>query len=179
MQIFVTKALVLLVVIASARANVVCIIKGFSDDTDKAGLHSCLDGYRTDNWNGIDCGGEGWFKGTHNYKSPQNCYDACYRCISQSIDAGASDVESTTATVHAVPVVGAVAVEAVVEGSLVGVIRERVDGAHDVGEGAGGRSEDGPNGARQKKKLRIESTNAYASTDKTGSTESHLRTVTM
>ena len=42
---------------------------------------------------GQDCGGRGWFKGSHNYKSPTNCYDACAGLLVQAINQGASDVE--------------------------------------------------------------------------------------
>ncbi|KAI0633118.1 hypothetical protein C8Q77DRAFT_1218467 [Trametes polyzona] len=61
--------------------------------TDQGALHACLNSYRTDNWDGKDCGGRGWFKGTHNYKNPQNCYDACAGLLVTAIDQGASDVE--------------------------------------------------------------------------------------
>ncbi|KAI0074908.1 hypothetical protein K474DRAFT_1600767, partial [Panus rudis PR-1116 ss-1] len=61
--------------------------------TDQAALHDCLANYRTDNWDGTDCGGRGWFKGSSEYNSPENCYDACQFGISQAIDAGASDVQ--------------------------------------------------------------------------------------
>ncbi|KAL1943339.1 hypothetical protein VTO73DRAFT_4414 [Trametes versicolor] len=61
--------------------------------TDQGALHTCLNNYRTDNWDGMNCGGRGWFKGTHNYKSPENCYDACAGLLVQAIDQGASDVE--------------------------------------------------------------------------------------
>ncbi|KAI0078557.1 hypothetical protein K474DRAFT_1660382 [Panus rudis PR-1116 ss-1] len=61
--------------------------------TDHVALHNCLSGYRTDNWDGEDCGGRGWFKGSSGgYKSPQNCYDACQSGISSAIDSSASDV---------------------------------------------------------------------------------------
>ncbi|CDO76336.1 hypothetical protein BN946_scf184795.g7 [Trametes cinnabarina] len=67
--------------------------------TDQGALHSCLDNYRIDNWasslgqDGMDCGGRGWFKGSHNYKSPTDCYDACAGLLVQAINRGASDVE--------------------------------------------------------------------------------------
>ncbi|EIW56365.1 uncharacterized protein TRAVEDRAFT_49195 [Trametes versicolor FP-101664 SS1] len=61
--------------------------------TDQGALHTCLNNYRTDNWDGMNCGGRGWFKGTHDYKSPENCYDACAGLLVQAIDQGASDVE--------------------------------------------------------------------------------------
>ncbi|KAH9851210.1 hypothetical protein C2E23DRAFT_886679 [Lenzites betulinus] len=53
----------------------------------------CLDGYRNGNWNGEDCGGRGWFKGSHDYKNPDNCWDACAGLLVQAINQGASDVE--------------------------------------------------------------------------------------
>ncbi|KAI0334984.1 hypothetical protein GY45DRAFT_970717 [Cubamyces sp. BRFM 1775] len=61
--------------------------------TDQVALHNCLTNYRWDNWSGQDCGGRGWFKGSHNYKSPTNCYDACAGLLVQAINQGASDVE--------------------------------------------------------------------------------------
>ncbi|KAH9851220.1 hypothetical protein C2E23DRAFT_869431 [Lenzites betulinus] len=61
--------------------------------TDQNALHSCLDGYRNGNWDGEDCGGRGWFKGSHDYKSPDNCWDACAGLLVQAINQGASDVE--------------------------------------------------------------------------------------
>ncbi|KAL0953363.1 hypothetical protein HGRIS_004600 [Hohenbuehelia grisea] len=93
MQFHALTILTVLVATSGTLANVVCTIHAFADNTNKAGLHTCLDGYRTDNWDGMDCGGRGWFKGTHKYKSPQDCYDACNQCINSAIDAGASDVE--------------------------------------------------------------------------------------
>ncbi|CDO75718.1 hypothetical protein BN946_scf184493.g16 [Trametes cinnabarina] len=61
--------------------------------TDQGALRSCLDNYRIDNWDGMDCGGRGCFKGSHNYKSPRDCYDACAGLLVQAINRGASDVE--------------------------------------------------------------------------------------
>ncbi|KAI0332166.1 hypothetical protein GY45DRAFT_1321182 [Cubamyces sp. BRFM 1775] len=61
--------------------------------TDQGALHTCLDNYRWDNWDGQDCGGRGWFKGSHKYKSPTDCYDACAGLLVQAINQGASDVE--------------------------------------------------------------------------------------
>ncbi|KAL7278788.1 hypothetical protein ACG7TL_007797 [Trametes sanguinea] len=61
--------------------------------TDQGALHTCLDNYRIDNWDGMDCGGRGWFKGSHNYKNPLDCYDACAGLLVQAINRGASDVE--------------------------------------------------------------------------------------
>ncbi|CDO75717.1 hypothetical protein BN946_scf184493.g15 [Trametes cinnabarina] len=61
--------------------------------TDQDALHSCLQNYRTNNWDGMKCGGRGWFKGSHNYKNPTNCWDACAGYIVQAIDRGATAVE--------------------------------------------------------------------------------------
>ncbi|KAL7278750.1 hypothetical protein ACG7TL_007755 [Trametes sanguinea] len=61
--------------------------------TDQGALHTCLDNYRTDNWDGMDCGGRGWFKGSSAYQNPMNCYDACAGLLVQAIDRGASDVQ--------------------------------------------------------------------------------------
>lgn len=86
---------------------------------DIPGLTNCLDNYRNGNWvciplsgspaalpparaltlaashrqNGMDCGGRGWFKGTSHYKSPNDCYDACWTCVLEAIDDNASQVE--------------------------------------------------------------------------------------
>ncbi|EIW56366.1 uncharacterized protein TRAVEDRAFT_49196 [Trametes versicolor FP-101664 SS1] len=76
----------------SANASIVRQFNALGS-TDQGALHTCLQNYRTDNWDGMDCGGRGWFKGTHNYKSPQNCWDACAGLLVQAIDQGASDVE--------------------------------------------------------------------------------------
>ncbi|KDQ56580.1 hypothetical protein JAAARDRAFT_295597 [Jaapia argillacea MUCL 33604] len=90
---FITIAIALLAAATGTLANVQCNIRAFSPTTDKAALHACLNGYRTDNWDGMDCGGLGWFKGSRAYNSPTNCYDACSSCISTAIDAGAIDIQ--------------------------------------------------------------------------------------
>ncbi|KAK7690377.1 hypothetical protein QCA50_007035 [Cerrena zonata] len=77
-------------VMGAASTNIRAIAPAGS--LDHNALHQCLNAYRTDNWDGMDCGGRGWFKGTHNYRSPQNCYDACVAGISAAIDSNASDV---------------------------------------------------------------------------------------
>ncbi|KAL1943356.1 hypothetical protein VTO73DRAFT_4431 [Trametes versicolor] len=76
----------------SANASIVRQFNALGS-TDQGALHTCLQNYRTDNWDGMDCGGRGWFKGSHDYKSPENCWDACAGLLVQAIDQGASDVE--------------------------------------------------------------------------------------
>ncbi|MCJ1224020.1 hypothetical protein MMC12_000663 [Toensbergia leucococca] len=57
-----------------------------------ANMNYCLDDFNSPNWNGMNCNGIGWFKGTHGgYKNPQNCYDACKSCMEASIQALAAD----------------------------------------------------------------------------------------
>ncbi|CAK5263588.1 unnamed protein product, partial [Mycena citricolor] len=61
---------------------------------DQQSMHSCLTGYRTDNWDGMDCGGRTWYKGEMNgWKTPQTCYDACATCISEAIDNNVDEVQ--------------------------------------------------------------------------------------
>ncbi|KAI0354307.1 hypothetical protein OH77DRAFT_1405322 [Trametes cingulata] len=42
---------------------------------------------------GQDCGGRGWFKGSHECTNQLNCYDACAGLLVQAINRGASHVE--------------------------------------------------------------------------------------
>jgi len=92
-----------------------CRIGGPASDLDKRAMHECLIKYRngtilflpnagkhtliTDspffvgNWNGMGCGGRGWFKGGRSWDNPDNCYDGCASCISEAINRGANDVQ--------------------------------------------------------------------------------------
>ncbi|KDQ09130.1 hypothetical protein BOTBODRAFT_179306 [Botryobasidium botryosum FD-172 SS1] len=76
-----------------ASAGTTCNIKTFGGTPGNGALIDCLHSYRTDNWDGKNCGGLGWFKGGSLYNSPVNCYDACFNCIQNSINAGATSVQ--------------------------------------------------------------------------------------
>ena len=85
--------------IFSGMALLIATTKAVTCDTfafgniDKGALTSCLNSYRNGNWDGMECGGRGWFKGGSAYNSPNDCYDACQDCIQREINAGASNVE--------------------------------------------------------------------------------------
>ncbi|OJD30777.1 uncharacterized protein BKCO1_5600053 [Diplodia corticola] len=78
---------------APVWANAETTIKAVGD-VDKTALKDCLDSYRNDNWDGMNCGARGWFKGHRPaYQSSNNCYDACAPGIRSAIDQGGSNVE--------------------------------------------------------------------------------------
>ncbi|KDQ09129.1 hypothetical protein BOTBODRAFT_58905 [Botryobasidium botryosum FD-172 SS1] len=74
-------------------AGVSCNVETFGGTPGNSALTSCLSTYRTNNWDGKNCGGVGWFKGSRSYNSPIDCYDACFNCIQNSINGGATSVE--------------------------------------------------------------------------------------
>ncbi|KAL8738178.1 MAG: hypothetical protein Q9181_000991 [Wetmoreana brouardii] len=53
-------------------------------------MQKCLEGYNGPNWDGQDCGGVGWYKASHTYDNPQNCYDACHPCMEWFISKGST-----------------------------------------------------------------------------------------
>ncbi|KAL9594993.1 MAG: hypothetical protein Q9219_006721 [cf. Caloplaca sp. 3 TL-2023] len=59
------------------------------------GTQACLDWYYwgglKDNWEGALCNGRGFFRGSNEYSDSAACYEKCYGCLSQSIQAGSTD----------------------------------------------------------------------------------------
>ncbi|KAF4545287.1 uncharacterized protein LTHEOB_5120 [Lasiodiplodia theobromae] len=89
---FYAVAIIAVACAAPVMGNSETTIRAFGD-VDKGSLKYCLSVYRSNNWDGGDCGGRGWFKGhLSTYHSPENCYDACSQGIRSAIDQGASDV---------------------------------------------------------------------------------------
>ncbi|KAI0820154.1 hypothetical protein BC628DRAFT_1416653 [Trametes gibbosa] len=94
MQFTAVFAFLAALAVTQVSANVQCTkFDAPPGSIDQGGLQNCLNNYRNNNWDGMNCGGRGWFKGHHKYKSPNDCYDACSGCILESIQAGASQVE--------------------------------------------------------------------------------------
>ncbi|KAI4185818.1 MAG: hypothetical protein LQ346_005814 [Caloplaca aetnensis] len=56
---------------------------------------ACLDWYwwggLKDTWQGMMCNGMGFFRGSKAYSDAAACYEKCYGCLSQSIQAGSID----------------------------------------------------------------------------------------
>ena len=44
------------------------------------------------NWDGQKCGGKSWFKGHAMYDSPDDCVNACDKCLQESIAKGVGGV---------------------------------------------------------------------------------------
>ncbi|KDQ09128.1 hypothetical protein BOTBODRAFT_179304 [Botryobasidium botryosum FD-172 SS1] len=80
-RISTTLSALLVVSLAPGLAKVVCNVETFGGTPGNTALTSCLSTYRTNNWDGKNCGGVGWFKGSRAYSSPANCYDSCFNCI--------------------------------------------------------------------------------------------------
>ena len=56
---------------------------------------ACLDWYYwgglKDTWQGTTCNDFGFFRGSNQYSDSAACYEKCYGCLSQSIQAGSTD----------------------------------------------------------------------------------------
>lgn len=61
-------------------------------------MQACLNGYDRADFEGQDCGGVGWYKASHTYQNPQNCFDACRGCMEWLI--GGNSTKGECWTVH-------------------------------------------------------------------------------
>ncbi|KAL8705710.1 MAG: hypothetical protein Q9201_001185 [Fulgogasparrea decipioides] len=66
---------------------------------------ACLDWYYwgglQDTWEGTLCNNLGFFRGSYEYDNSRDCYEKCYGCLSQSIQAGSMDALCRDAHGHA------------------------------------------------------------------------------